>query len=70
MAEASVASSPGKKKEYQASILDLNGDGYLDLLVKFTTKDLDLKLGDTTIILKGKKDGADFEGQDSIVVVK
>jgi len=81
MAGFGVALNPAKKgqpKTYMASTKDLNGDGYLDLVVHFVTKSLKysstnpvgIKPNDTMATLTGSCDGTAFSGQDSIKVVK
>lgn len=50
---------------------DVNGDGLLDVVLHFKTQDLNLQLGDTQACLTGKTiDGQDFEGCDSVRIVK
>jgi len=82
MAGVGVALNPSKKgqpKTYTASTKDLNGDGYLDMVVHFVTKSLKysttnnpagIKSTDTTVALTGSCDGTSFSGIDSIKVVK
>jgi ELWxxDGT repeat protein len=54
----------------QASFQDINGDGWLDLVLQMETEGLNLTLGDTRAILRGKTfDGTRIRGVDSIRVV-
>jgi hypothetical protein len=49
---------------------DLDGDGDLDLLVFFRTRDTGIQCGDVTVQLTGStSDGTPAEGEDSIVTV-
>jgi hypothetical protein len=51
-------------------VRDLNGDGKLDAMYGFMTFNCGFAMGDTTGILKGKlNDGADAEGNDSVLVM-
>lgn len=77
MAGAPVASytdKKTKKKVYQSSIKDFNGDGYLDLIVHFVTSQLGISGESTTITLTGNKvindEEVPFTGEDSIQVVR
>jgi hypothetical protein len=50
---------------------DVNGDGYLDLVLHFATQELSLADDATKACLKGKTlSGKDFEGCDSVRIVK
>ena len=71
MAETGVAMYSDKKtKVYMASTKDLNGDGYLDLIVHFVTRNLAISPSDTKVTLTGTtSEGATFEGEDSVKVV-
>ena len=67
-----LAGAPVKMKKngtLQASFEDTNGDGFLDLVIHVSTKELDLSEGDTEAILEGQTfDGQDMEGSDSVEV--
>lgn len=50
---------------------DVNGDGLLDVVLHFKTRDLDLQRSDTEACLHGYTlDGQEFEGCDSVRIVK
>jgi hypothetical protein len=49
--------------------LDLNRDGYLDLLSSYLTRRTGIQSGDTQACLTGKKNGVDFRGCDAITTV-
>jgi len=55
-----------KNGKFQADFADLNGDGFLDLVVHFNTKQAGFQAGDTVgiILLDGQ-----FLGQDSVRIV-
>ena len=50
---------------------DVNGDGLMDIVLHFNTRDLNLQLGDTEACLTGKAlSGQEFESCDSVRIVK
>lgn len=53
---------------------DTDGDGILDTVAHFLTKDLHLSVGDTKAVLSGKlfdqEGGTSFEGTDSIMIIR
>jgi len=50
---------------------DVNGDGLPDVILHFSTQSLNLQLSDTEACLTGKTlGGQDFEGCDSVLIVK
>jgi len=55
----------------QYSLEDVDGDGDIDWLGQFTTKELDLTLEDTQAGLQGKtKNGLSFYGSDAVKIVQ
>lgn len=69
LAGATVAMR-GKGNKLMASIEDVNGDGYLDMVVHVSTEALVISAGDTVAIVTGQLlDGTPFEGSDSIRIV-
>ncbi|MBI2247273.1 MAG: YncE family protein [Armatimonadetes bacterium] len=59
-----------KKNGPMASMDDVNGDGFVDLVVHVARKDLKLQVGDTEAVLEGKTyDGLAIRGTDSVVVI-
>jgi len=60
-----------KGKKYMAHLEDVNGDGFLDLVLQFETQRLDAgKFENGFAILTGKTlDGQDFQGRDEVVLV-
>ena len=55
----------------QATLADVNGDGTLDLVLRFRTKDTGLQCGDTSALLTGMTvSGEVIQGSDSIVTVR
>jgi hypothetical protein len=55
----------------QATLADANGDGTLDLVLRFRTQDTGLQCGDTSALLRGKTvSGQAIQGSDSIVTVR
>ncbi len=67
---AGAAISRKKNGAFHVSLLDINGDGRLDLLAQFPTKDLQLSPMDTAATLEGQfNDGTAFEGTDSVRIV-
>lgn len=67
-AGASVAMK--KNGTYHYSYEDVNGDGYLDLVLHFNTQDLQLDEDDTTAMLSGVTfEERCFSGTDEIVIV-
>ena len=64
-----TAREKGKSGKF-GSLEDVDGDGYLDLVIHFQTADLNLTEDDTIIILEGfLLDGTPITGTDSINVV-
>lgn len=69
-----VAGSPvltkGKNNKLMASIEDVNGDGYPDLVVHVATSALELTSADTEALVTGElMDGTPIEGSDSVRIV-
>ena len=68
-----LASAPVKLKGQgtpMASFQDVNGDGFLDIVVHVSTQALQLNETDTTAVLRGKTlDGRVIKGTDSVRVV-
>jgi hypothetical protein len=55
----------------QAAVADADGDGTLDLILRFRTQDTGLQCGDTSALLTGKTvSGQAIQGSDSIVTVR
>jgi hypothetical protein len=53
----------------KTSLLDVNGDGVLDLVAQFPIASLALRPGDTVAVLSGAlNDGREIRGQDAVVV--
>jgi hypothetical protein len=49
---------------------DVNGDGFMDLVVQFPVEDLELTEADTEATVTGTlKDGTPFEGTDAVRIV-
>lgn len=69
------AATKGKSKAFgqgtpMASLVDVNGDGRLDLLLHFETSALELESTDTVAVLKGMTfDGKFIRGQDAVRIV-
>ena len=60
----------GKQERYLASVEDVDGDGYNDLIVKFEDSDGWIEPGNDKAKLTGNMvDGTQIEGSDTIVVV-
>ena len=60
----------GKAQTPQASYEDVNGDGFMDLIVQVTTQSLELSDGDTEAILTGMTDdGIPISGKDLVRIV-
>jgi len=60
----------GKAQTPQASYEDVNGDGFMDLIVHVSTESLVVSEGDTEAILTGMTyDGIPISGKDSIRIV-
>jgi len=54
----------------QGHIVDVDGDGDLDMVLHFNTQDTGIKAGDTEASLTGKTiDGKSIRGSDAIVTV-
>ncbi len=67
--EGAVARQKGNSGNI-GSFEDVDGDGYLDLMVQFPTADLELTEADTEAVLSGlTADGTVIRGADSICVV-
>jgi hypothetical protein len=69
-----LAGSPvvvtGNGSNLMASFEDVNGDGYVDLLVHVATQDLNLSLGDAAATLTGALyDGTPIQGSDTVRIV-
>ncbi len=55
----------------KSTLVDINGDGVDDLLVRFSAQGLNLAFGDTTAMLEGKLlDGQRIRGSDQVRVLK
>ncbi len=68
LAGASVALKG--KDTPMASLVDVNGDGLLDLVVHVSTEALQLSAGDTTAVVEGStRDGFTIKGSDSVRIV-
>ena len=60
----------GQSNKLLASIEDVNGDGFDDLVVKIEDMDATFTEGDTIATLTGETfDGTPIEGSDSICIV-
>ena len=67
-AGAAAASRPNGAP--QASVEDVNGDGWDDLVLHFHTEDVQLEAGDTVATLSGELlDGTPIAGQDTVRVL-
>ena len=52
-------------------LVDADGDGDLDLLLRFRTGETGIQCGDTTVTLTGEtSDGIEFQGSDFITTVR
>jgi hypothetical protein len=55
----------------QATLANVNGDGTLDLVLRFRTQDTGLQCGNTSALLTGKTvSGRAIQGSDAIVTVR
>jgi len=54
----------------KTKLKDVNGDGFLDLVAKFKSKETGIAFGDTEACLSGELDGTPFEACDSVDVKK
>jgi len=69
LAEAPIA-SPSQQGKFLASEEDVNGDGWVDLVVKFETELLDLVLPTGSAVLVGTTfEGQAFWGEDAVRIV-
>lgn len=60
-----------KNGEPMASVDDVNGDGFMDLVVHVARSDLQVNAGDTEAMLEGKTyDGKTFQGKDSVKIIQ
>ena len=60
-----------KGKGYLSSYEDVNGDGFMDMVVQFDRGEVQLTAGDTSAMVTGKtSDGAGFHGSDSVRVIE
>lgn len=67
------AGAPVKRRpngRLMSSVEDVNGDGMADLVLHFTTRELQLSANSTSAVLEGKTwDGTDFRGSDTVIIV-
>jgi len=67
---AGAAVRAQKKGDLMASLQDVNGDGFVDLVMQFSTDDLVLPSGSATLELVGATlDGLQIHGQDAVNLV-
>lgn len=65
-----VAFGPDGASAVHSASEDVDGDGYLDMILHFKTQDTGIASGDTSASLTGETfDGQDIEGSDSIKTV-
>ena len=62
-----VSPKPKGKSSKVGTLRDVNGDSFVDLVLHFDLKDLEIDKDTTELTLEGKmKDGTEFIGTDSI----
>jgi hypothetical protein len=73
LGSVTLANAPIKLKnngKFMASYKDINGDGFIDLIVHIVTKELQLTPSDTQANLEGELfDGTIIKGSDSVHIV-
>ena len=68
--EGQGVATKGKKNKLMAHLEDVNGDGFVDLVVQFEDNDT-FTVNDTTATLTGElNDGTSIEGSDSICITQ
>jgi uncharacterized membrane protein len=58
-----------KPNVYQKSLLDVNGDGFVDLVAFFRARDAGLTTSDTMLCMSGEIAGAAFHSCDDVVIM-
>ena len=68
--DGQAVKAAGKSNKLLAHTEDVNGDGYMDLVVQIQDTDGTYQTGETSAVLKGKTNGGqDIQGTDTICIV-